>query len=272
MEHMEYAKTVMQTTVVGLILLTICVIIIAYLERDFWEVPAPECDSEVKLSADKASPSKETGIMRTMYKTEKGNRAIINNCDMSGYNCERKTYTNTDFINVNFTGSNLKDAIFMHCNFINCNMDSIQVINTEISDCVIKECYLMTANFKSSNFTNSKIENCNMKNSCFSFAVFFITDIVDCNIDEGDFTKAEFYNASLIDCQMKEAVLGEATFCEATLKRCDLANAYGTVSLAGIDSKMINCKHVALCTDAVKLEVFDNDELTATSYKTALFS
>lgn len=48
--------------------------------------------------------------------------------------------------------------------------------------------------------------------------------------------------------------------------------AYGSVSLAGIDSKMIDCKHVALCTDAVKLEVFDNDELTATSYKTALFS
>lgn len=57
-----------------------------------------------------------------------------------------------------------------------------------------------------------------------------------------------------------------------TLKRCDLANTYGIVSLAGIDSKMIDCKHVALCTDAVKLEVFDNDELTATSYKTALFS
>lgn len=56
------------------------------------------------------------------------------------------------------------------------------------------------------------------------------------------------------------------------LERCDLANAYGSVLLAGIDSKMIDCKHVALCTDAVKLEVFDNDELTATSYKTALFS
>lgn len=56
------------------------------------------------------------------------------------------------------------------------------------------------------------------------------------------------------------------------LERCDLANAYGSVLLAGIDSKMIDCKHVALCTDAVKLEVFDNDELIATSYKTTLFS
>lgn len=151
-------------------------------------------------------------------------------------------------------------------------MDSIQAINTEIFDCVLKECYLMTANFNSSNFTKSKIENCNMKNSCFSFAVFFITDIVDCNIDESDFTKAEFYQAFISDCQMHRAAFDETTFCEVTLKRCDLANAYGTVSLAGIDSKMIDCKHVALCTDAVKLEVFDNDELTATSYKTALFS
>ena len=71
---------------------------------------------------------------------------------------------------------------------------------------------------------------------------------------------------------MNKATLDETTFCEMTLKRCDLANTYGTVSLAGIDSKMIDCKHVALCTDAVKLEVFDKDELIATSYKTALFA
>ena len=211
-------------------------------------------------------------VSNFVAKAEKKDRAIIKNCDMKGQNFERKTYTNTDFVNVNFTGSSFKDAIFMHCNFINCNMNSMQAINTEISDSVIKECYLMTANFDSSNFTNSKIENCNMKNSCFSFAVFFITDIVDCNIDESDFTKASFYKASISDCQMNKTILDEATFCEMVLERCDLANAYGSVLLAGIDSKMIDCKHVALCTDAVKLEVFDKDELIATSYKTALFS
>lgn len=151
-------------------------------------------------------------------------------------------------------------------------MNSAQILNTEIYDCVIKGCDLMTANFDSSNFTKSKIENCNMKNSCFSFAVFFVTDIADCDMDEDDFTEASFYKASISDCQMNKAILDEVTFCEMVLERCDLANAYGSVSLAGIDSKMIDCKHVALCTDAVKLEVFDKDELIATSYKTALFA
>ena len=264
MGNMEYPKMVMQVTVIGLILLTICVIVMAHLERKFREMLKPKHNSKAKPLADKEPEA--------ICETEKKDWAIIGNCDMSGRNFERKTYTNTYFINVNFTGSNFKNAIFMHCNFINCNMDSIQVINTEVHDCVIKDCDLMAANFGSSNFTKSKIENCNMKNSCFSFAVFFITDIVDCNIDESDFTKAEFYQAFISDCQMHRAAFDETTFCEVTLKRCDLANAYGTVSLAGIDSKMIDCKHIALCTDAVKLEVFDNDELTATSYKTALFS
>ena len=261
---MEYPKMVMQATVIGLILLTICVIVMAHLERKFREMLKPKHNSKAKPLADKEP--------EVICETEKKDWAIIGNCDMSGYNFERKTYTNTYFINVNFTGSNFKNATFMHCNFINRNMDSIKVINTEISDCVLKKCYLMTANFESSNFTKSKIENCNMKNSCFSFAVFFVTDIADCNMDEGDFTKASFYKVSISDCQMNKAVLDEAIFCEVTLKRCDLANAYGTVSLAGIDSKMIDCKHAALCTDAVKLEMFDNDELIATSYKTALFS
>ena len=264
MENMEYPKMVMQATVIGLILLTICVIVMAHLERKFREMLKPKHNSKAKPLADKEP--------EVICETEKKDWAIIGNCDMSGYNFERKTYTNTYFINVNFTGSNFKNATFMHCNFINCNMDSAQILNTEIYDCVIKGCDLMTANFDSSNFTKSKIENCNMKNSCFSFAVFFVTDIADCDMDEDDFTEVSFYKASISDCQMNKAILDEVTFCEMVLERCDLANAYGSVLLAGIDSKIIDCKHVALCTDAVKLEVFDNDELTATSYKTALFS
>ena len=161
MENMEYPKMVMQATVIGLILLTICVIVMAHLERKFREMLKPKHNSK---------------------------------------------------------------------------------------------------------------ENCNMKNSCFSLAVFFVTDIADCDMDEDDFTEASFYKASISDCQMNKAILDEVTFCEMVLERCDLANAYGSVLLAGIDSKMIDCKHVALCTDAVKLEVFDKDELIATSYKTALFA
>ena len=144
---------IMQATTIGIILLAICAVVMAHIELKFRKTLGLKHNPDVKLSADKASPSKETEIMRTMYKTEKGNRAIMNNCDMSGYNCERKTYTNTYFINVNFTGSNFKNATFMHCNFVNCNMNSAQILNTEIYDCVIKGCDLMTANFDSSNFT-----------------------------------------------------------------------------------------------------------------------
>lgn len=110
-------------------------------------------------------------------------------------------------------------------------------------------------------------------NSMLNTYIYMATQIILKNfLDEDDFTEASFYKASISDCQMNKAILDEVTFCEMVLERCDLANASGSVLLAGIDSKMIDCKHVALCTDAVKLEVFDKDELIATSYKTTLFA
>ena len=55
---MEYPKMVMQVTVIGLILLTICVIVMAHLERKFREMLKPKHNSEFKSLADK-----ETKIM-----------------------------------------------------------------------------------------------------------------------------------------------------------------------------------------------------------------
>lgn len=117
MEHMEYPKMVMQATTIGIILLAICAVVMAWLDRKFREMLKFEHNSKVNPSAGEQ--------LKTTHKTEKKERAIIKNCDMSGQGFERRTYTNTDFINVNFTGSNIKDTIFMHCNFTNCNMDSI---------------------------------------------------------------------------------------------------------------------------------------------------
>lgn len=177
MENMEYPKMVMQPTVIGLILLTICVIVMAHLERKFREMLKPKHNSKAKPLADKKPEA--------TCETEKKDWAIIENCDMSGYNFERKTYTNTYFINVNFTGSNFKNATFMHCNFVNCNMNSAQILNTEIYDCVIKGCNLMTANFDSSNFTACTFDFCTSDENWPVENVKF----VDC---EGEFLTATY--------------------------------------------------------------------------------
>lgn len=76
MEHMEYPKMVMQATTIGIILLAICAVVMAWLDRKFREGLGLECNSKAKSSVDKEP--------ETTCEIEKKDRAIIKNCDMKG--------------------------------------------------------------------------------------------------------------------------------------------------------------------------------------------
>lgn len=168
---------------------------------------------------------------------EKGNRLILDKCDLSSLNIKNRNLKRARFYNCNMNGmrisycdmsyagfysSNMKRIFFENCNFFNETF-----YENNLREACFLRCRLINIELRSSNFSRAKIKDCELKNIATDSGTSFYS--LQCP-EEGSFIgfkKANILEVSgeIIEVIVKLQITEDSLRSSATSRKCRCSKA-----------------------------------------------
>lgn len=167
----------------------------------------------------------------------------FDNVDLSNLDLEGADFAGARFLSVDLSSTNLKNASFLHARLSRCTAPNANFENCDFSDCnfqqvILERSRMMGCKFQESKFfeailngadcsnakfTNVGFRNSQLLNTCFTDAVFDLSDFNDTPCGGADFSRTSMYRVNFYKNK-----ISNARFTGAKLNNVSFESCFGT--------------------------------------------